>query len=102
MPAARINRSMGSLEWALLLALSVLWGGSFFFTALAVSELPPLTIVVPRVGLAALLLLAVNRLLGVALPQDRCVRVAFIGMGLLNNVVPFCLIVWGQTHSAWR
>ncbi len=100
MPAARINRSMGPLEWALLLALSVLWGGSFFFTALAVRELPPLTIVALRVGLAALLLLAVNRLLGVALPRDRRVWAAFLGMGLLNNVVPFCLIVWGQTHLA--
>jgi drug/metabolite transporter (DMT)-like permease len=91
---------MGPLEWALLLALSVLWGGSFFFTALAVRELPPLTIVALRVGLAALLLLAVNRLLGVALPRDRRVWAAFLGMGLLNNVVPFCLIVWGQTHLA--
>lgn len=100
MPAARINRSMGPLEWALLLALSVLWGGSFFFTALAVRELPPLTVVALRVGLAALLLLAVNRLLGVALPRDCRVWAAFLGMGLLNNVVPFCLIVWGQTHLA--
>ena len=100
MPAAAINRSMGPLEWALLLALSVLWGGSFFFTALAVRELPPLTIVALRVGLAALLLLAVNRLMGVAMPRDGRVWSAFFAMGLLNNVVPFCLIVWGQTHIA--
>jgi drug/metabolite transporter (DMT)-like permease len=91
---------MGPLEWALLLALSVLWGGSFFFTALAVRELPPLTIVALRVGLAALLLLTVGRFLGVALPRDRRVRAAFLAMGLLNNAVPFCLIVWGQTHIA--
>lgn len=100
MPALGINRSMGPLEWAMLLALSVLWGGSFFFTALAVRELPPLIIVTLRVGLAALLLLAVNRFLGVALPRDRRIWAAFLGMGLLNNAVPFCLIVWGQTHIA--
>ena len=40
----------------MLLALSVLWGGSFFFTGIAVKELPPLTIVVLRVGLAAAML----------------------------------------------
>lgn len=91
---------MGSLEWAMLLALSVLWGGSFFFTALTVRELPPLTVVLLRVGLAALLLHAVNRLMGVAMPRDGRVWAAFLAMGFLNNVVPFCLIVWGQTHIA--
>ena len=45
-------------EWLMLLLLSLLWGGSFFFTGIAVKELPPLTIVVLRVGLAALMLLA--------------------------------------------
>lgn len=100
MSDSKISQSMGPREWALLLTLSVLWGGSFFFTALAVKELPPLTIVVLRVGLAALILLAVNRLMGISMPQDGRVWAAFFAMGFLNNVVPFCLIVWGQTHIA--
>ena len=49
MAEAGINRRMGATEWAVLLALSVLWGGSFLFVGLAVRELPPLTIVVARV-----------------------------------------------------
>ncbi len=57
---------MNLREWAMLLALSVLWGGSFFFTGIAVKELPPLTIVVLRVGLAALILMVVLRLAGVS------------------------------------
>ncbi|MCE8021612.1 DMT family transporter [Halomonas sp. MCCC 1A11036] len=52
-----IDRSMGLTEWVLLLALSVLWGGSFFFVGVAIAELGPLTIVALRVGLAALVLL---------------------------------------------
>ena len=48
-----INRTMGIKEWGLLLALSILWGGSFFFVAVAVDALPPFTIVILRVGLAA-------------------------------------------------
>jgi hypothetical protein len=36
---------MGAHEWAMLIALSVLWGGSFFFNGVAVKELPSLTIV---------------------------------------------------------
>jgi drug/metabolite transporter (DMT)-like permease len=97
---ASINRTMTAPEWAMLLALSLLWGGSFFFTGIAVKELPPLTIVVLRVGLAAAMLSAALPLFGLALPRRPGVWAAFFGMGLLNNVIPFCLIVWGQTHIA--
>ena len=97
---AHVNRTMTPTEWAMLLALSVLWGGSFFFTGIAVKELPPLTIVVLRVGLAAAILYATIRLVGVRMPRDAETWAAFVGMGLLNNAIPFCLIVWGQTHIA--
>ncbi len=95
-----INIQMPALEWGLLVTLSVLWGGSFFFVAIAVQELPPLTIVVLRVGLAALALLALIRVMGMVLPTDRTVWAAFLAMGFLNNAVPFSLIVWSQTHIA--
>jgi drug/metabolite transporter (DMT)-like permease len=94
------NRIMVPREWGLLLLLSLLWGGSFFFTGIAVKELPPLTIVVLRVGLAALLLLAIVRAMDLRLPGNRATWTALFIMGLLNNVVPFCLLVWGQTHIA--
>lgn len=84
----------------MLIALSVLWGGSFFFTGVAVKELPPLTIVVCRVALAAITLLVVLRIMGLKMPTSRRVWVAFFGMGFLNNAVPFSLIVWGQVHLA--
>lgn len=93
-----INRTMGPLEWVLLVALSVLWGGSFFFVGVAVEELGPLTIVALRVGLAALALNALVILLGQRMPADPSLWVAFLGMGLLNNVIPFTLIAWGQGH----
>ena len=95
-----VNHAMSAAEWAMLLALSVLWGGSFVFTGVALSALPPCTLVLLRVGLAALILNLVLPLAGSSLPRDRDVWTAFLGMGLLNNVVPFCLIVWGQTHIA--
>ena len=98
--ASAINRTMNWREWSMLLVLSVLWGGSFFFVGIAVKELPPFTIVVLRVGLAAIMLFVACRLTGVRIPTDRRVWAAFFGMGILNNVVPFSLIVWGQTHIA--
>ena len=88
-----INKTMGPQEWVMLIALSVLWGGSFFFNGDAVRELPTLTIVVCRVGLAAIALLAVMRMMGQAMPRSNRVWAAFFAMGLLNNVIPFCLIV---------
>jgi drug/metabolite transporter (DMT)-like permease len=91
---------MGGREWAMLVVLSVAWGGSFFFNGVAVGELPSLTLVWLRVAVAAVALLAVLRLLGQRLPPERRAWAAFLGMGLLNNVVPFVLIVWGQHRIA--
>ncbi len=98
--ASSINASMGAREWAMLVSLSVLWGGSFFFVGVVVSDLPALTIVTLRVGLAALTLWGIATVMGLRAPRSFVVWLAFFGMGLLNNVVPFSLIVWGQTHIA--
>lgn len=92
------HRPMTSLEWGMLLALSVLWGGSFFFNGVAGKELPILTIVAARVLLAAAILWIALAAAGLPMPRDRRVWTAFVAMGLLNNVVPFCLIVWGQVR----
>lgn len=92
------QRAMNPTEWGLLLALSVLWGGSFFFIGVAVKELPPLSIMLLRVGIAALTLNFVLLAVGQTLPRDRKIWLAFFGMGLMNNVIPQTLIVWGQTQ----
>lgn len=86
--------------WLLLGALSVLWGGSFFFAKVAVDELRPFTVVLGRVGLAAIALNVVVRLSGYRMPRSRGAWGAFFGMGALNNLLPFSLIFWGQTHIA--
>ena len=98
--AAATNHTMSKHEWGMLLGLSVLWGGSFFFTHVALMALPPITLVVLRVGLAALVLNIATRWLDIRMPGEGRVWAAFFGMGLLNNTIPFSLIVWGQTHIA--
>jgi drug/metabolite transporter (DMT)-like permease len=95
-----INRRMNGSEWLALVLLSVLWGGSFFFSAVQVETLPTFTIVFLRVGLAAALLNALVKALGMRMPGSRHAWCAFFGMGLFNNAVPFCLVVWGQNHIA--
>lgn len=95
---ASINRAMNSKTWAMLLLLSMLWGGSFFFIGVAVKDLPPLTIVTLRVALAACALWLFALATGVRLPRSNKIWFAFMGLGLLNNAIPFSLIVWGQTQ----
>ncbi len=96
MPAT--NTSMSAIQWIMLLTLSLVWGGSYFFVGVAVGDLPPLTIVLCRVGFASIALLIFLACTGQSMPTDRRVWAAFFIMGLLNNAIPFSLIVWGQTH----
>jgi|TARA_B110000259_G_scaffold95351_1_gene110338 drug/metabolite transporter (DMT)-like permease len=95
-----INQTMGSKDWAMLLSLSFLWGGSFFFVGVAVTELPPLTIVTLRVAIAAIILWMILLLSQHRAPKTAKLWRDLFVMGLLNNVIPFSLIVWGQTHIA--
>jgi len=97
---SNINQSMNSKVWAMLILLSILWGGSFFFVGVVVNDLPPLTIVTLRVGIAAFTLWGIAMMLGLRPPKSLKIWGAFLGMGLLNNVLPFVLIVWGQTQIA--
>jgi len=88
--------AMGAREWGLLLLLSLLWGSSFFFYKVLVAVLPPVTVVLGRVGIAAI---ALNLWLlagGARLPLVQWKR--FLLLGLLNNVIPFILIAWGETR----
>jgi drug/metabolite transporter (DMT)-like permease len=88
---------MTAATWGLLLGLSLLWGGAFFFVGVAVREVPPLTVVAVRVALAAACLLPVLWLSGRRLPVDARALGAFAVMGTINNAIPFGLLVWAQT-----
>ncbi|BAM89668.1 hypothetical protein S58_36750 [Bradyrhizobium oligotrophicum S58] len=88
---------MDARDWSLLGLLSLLWSGSFIFNGLALKELPPLTLVLLRIVLAAAILLPVLRLRGLGFPKGIAGWRPFFAVALFNNVVPFCLIVIGQT-----
>ena len=91
---------MGLRVWIWLLSLSVLWGGSFFFAKVAIGELGPLTVVFARVALAALALESSWSRRGQIRSDATRRGPPIFAMGLLNNVLPFSLIFWGQTHIA--
>ena len=82
----------------LLLSLAAVWGGSFFFAEIALTEVPPLTITLHRVFWAAPLLFLIVRLAGIPLPRDPRIWGAYLVMGALNNAIPFSFIFWGQSQ----
>ena len=96
--AEKINQQMSMTDIVMLVVLSVLWGGSFFFVEILIEYLPPLTIVTLRVGLAALTLWVLIIVLKIPIPKTRQHWGALTVVGFLNNALPFCLIAWGQTQ----
>lgn len=90
------QKTMSTLAWALLLFLAFIWGGSFVFAKVAVAEIPPFTLVLLRVGLAAATLWLICLATGVRMPRTLKAWGAYAVMGLLNNVIAFSLIFTGQ------
>ena len=88
---------MTARDWLLLWVLSVLWGGAFFFAAVAVKEVPPLTLVLCRVGIAALILFVFIKFKGEQIPLGWSFLSIFMMMGFFNNLIPFSLLFWAQT-----
>ncbi len=88
---------MKTTDWILLVVLSLVWGGSFFFNEIGLRELPVLSIVALRVAIAAVILWAVVLVRGHRIPSGFRHWSWFLTMGLVNNVLPFTLIVYGQT-----
>lgn len=95
-----IQRLMGPFEWGVLVFLSIVWGGSFFFVEVALSSLPTITIVATRVAIGAICLHLASLIMGWKLPRNFKGWATLAGMSLLLNVIPFTLIVWGQTILA--
>ncbi|MBX3456624.1 EamA family transporter [Ferrovibrio sp.] len=91
-------RPMNALEWGMLLTLSLLWSGSFFFVAIAIREVPVFSLVTARLLGGALILCSWLAWRGIRWPREWAAWRAFFVMGLLNNAIPFGLIGWSQNH----
>ncbi len=92
------QKSLSQRAWGELLLLGLIWGGSFLSIRIALNEVPVVTAVWHRVFWAALALWAVIWWRGLPLPRNPMIWFAFLVMGLLNNVIPFGLMTWGQLY----
>ncbi len=90
------QRTIPARAWAELLLLAPIWGASFLCNRIALQDIGVFSVVALRVGGAAIILWAYVLARGLPLPRSWRVWVAFGVMGVLNNVIPFSLITWGQ------
>ena len=88
--------TISARAWAELSLLSLIWGGVFLAVSLALRDVGVFTLVAFRVGGGALVLWAYILLRRFPIPKSAKTWGAFLVMGLLNNVLPFSLIAWGQ------
>lgn len=92
-------------DWALILLLGFLWGASFLGAKLALADFGPVTIAAARVTLAAIILCAALRPLGLTLPGlaggvGRRFWLFAAAMGVFSNAAPFTMLNWAQQSVA--
>jgi drug/metabolite transporter (DMT)-like permease len=82
---------MGAREWRLLVGLSLCWGASFLFYRVLSAALPPFTVALSRIGVAAVILNLIMVSLGRRMPRDLAIWRQFAVMGFLTCVATFSL-----------
>lgn len=84
------------LAWAQLGILAFIWGGSFLALSLTLREMGPITSIFHRTFWAIFPLWIYVYWWGFRPPKSIKIWGQFMVMGLLNNVIPFGLMAWGQ------
>ncbi|WP_298848599.1 DMT family transporter [uncultured Ruegeria sp.] len=92
------QKHLSQRAWAELMLLAVIWGASFVAIRIALDTIPVMTSVLHRTFWAMLALWLVAWSMGLSLPRSPRIWGAFLIMGLLNNVIPFSLMAWGQLY----
>jgi drug/metabolite transporter (DMT)-like permease len=83
-------------DYALLLILATIWGGSFTLIAFTLQDFPPATMSMIRLFLGAAILAVVAIYLGERIAMTGRTLLLLMLVGLFGNAIPFTLIAWGQ------
>ena len=92
------QRTLSGRAWGELSLLGLIWGASFLSIRIALDEIGPITAVAHRTFWAMLVLWAVVLIRRTPVPHSGRLWFGFFVMGLLNNVIPFGLMAWGQLY----
>ena len=87
---------MSNKNWLLVISLGIIWGSSFLFVEILLNNINPLMIVFLRVSIASIILISfcIYKNINLNLKLNDYYNISV--MSLLNNVIPFLLIVYGQ------
>ena len=87
---------MKNKDWFLVILLGVFWGASFLFVEILLEYVTPFVVVYLRVAIASALLLVYILIRNIKFQFSRGDLFNLFVMGLLNNILPFLLIAYGQ------
>ena len=87
---------MKNKDWFLVILLGVFWGASFLFVEILLEYVTPFVVVYLRVAIASALLLIYILIRNIKFQFSRGDLFNLFVMGLLNNILPFLLIAYGQ------
>lgn len=93
-----MQAARGLGDWALLATLVALWGSNFMFVKVGVDTIPPATLVATRLAIGAMILVAVVRASGRALPPPGGAWIPYALIAIVGNAAPFWLITTGQQY----
>lgn len=86
-------------NWASILALGLIWGGTFMVVAIALEGYPPLTVAAARTTLGSIALVAIMLAMRSPMPQFSPLLIKYLlVIGVLNTALPFALLSWGQQY----
>jgi drug/metabolite transporter (DMT)-like permease len=87
---------MSNKNWLLVITLGITWGSSFLFVEILLNNINPWMIVFLRVSIASIILISfcIYKNINLNLKLNDYYNISV--MSLLNNVIPFLLIVYGQ------
>ncbi len=85
-------------DWAAFILLGLVWGTSFLWIKIAVTEIGPLLLVSLRLLIGILGLLFYLAWTKPKFPLDRQTWFQLTVLGLINNAIPYLLISWGEIY----
>jgi drug/metabolite transporter (DMT)-like permease len=93
-----MTKHPSKLDFAFLVLLALLWGSSYALIKIGIETIPPATLTAGRLTIAAVLLSGVLHLRGMSLPGSPRLWLQLLLQSVINLVLPFLLISWGELH----
>jgi len=96
MAAVGSRAESSSADWLAFGLLGLVWGSSYLFIKIGVETLPTFVLIAGRLGIGALLLGIVMLAAREPLPRGMRVYGHLVVLAIINIVIPFTLITWGE------